>query len=150
MPFYDANTSSPSASSTASSTTDAIQPSMRGSAGNANGCCIPNLYVNVSPRFNQQLLSTEPRGNGSQQQQQQPQTGIYSSQPPSNAPQNGGANTTGMQQQHSSEECCDEEDDEDLEFYINDRHKRKHRTLNNRFVALALPTTPRKHRTEFL
>jgi hypothetical protein len=162
MPFTDAN--NPPTSPPPSGTTSGTE---RGtSSGNsANGCCIPNVYVNVSPRFNQQLLSTEPRtgysdtrnastGNGVQSQdrasaQTPSTTGFHSPQQPRSNEQQG-ASTQGMQRTEGCNEC--EEDDDDLEFYINDDENKRKRVslsnngLNTRFVAFPQP----RQRTEFI
>lgn len=152
MPFYDANISPTSPKNT---------EGVRGSS-NAAGCCVPNLYVNVSPRFNQQLQTAQEarrstnESNGAQAPRE---TGFYSPQPPSNPQPSVGKginSTNGMQHRSTCNEC--DEDDDDIEFFINDRQqKHKNGSLSNHVGSLrnnpqsrcsALP--PRPQRTEFL
>lgn len=150
MPFYDANTN-PSAVPTLPG---ANAPANGGAGyGSHQGCCIPNIHVNVSPRFNQQLLasardgaptrygySTEGSAEATGQQAGQA-TGTTAQQPAqptanvSRPTQNQGMQTA--PRTNSTCDECEEEDDDGIEFYINDRKRVKRQpALSNRFIAL--------------
>lgn len=144
MPFYDANTKSTAAPSTESAR-----------YGQTNGCCIPNLYVNVSPRFNQQLLTgSQPaqfgyavegkagaEAKGTTAGQTQAETGVSRTEPSADRTSSG---NQGMQRTEVCNEC---EDDDDVEFYINDTLGKRglSNSVSTRFIAL-----PPTRRVEFI
>lgn len=150
MPFYDANTN-PSAVPTLPG---ANAPANGGAGyGSHHGCCIPNIHVNVSPRFNQQLLASARDGaptrygyssEGSAEatgQQAGQATGTTAQQPTqptanvSRPTQNQGMQTA--PRTNSTCDECEEDDDDGIEFYINDRKRVKRQpALSNRFIAL--------------
>jgi hypothetical protein len=149
MPFYDATSKPGSPESTSASENGSGNRGV--GYGSSAGCCIPNIHVNVSPRFNQQLL-TSPRdgapprygfyksgevaASGQQTGQTTGTTALQPAQPPADVAR---PTQQGMQTAPRTNSTCDEceEDDDGIEFYINDRKRVKRQpALSNRFIAL--------------